>query len=75
MDRIEDWVEKLLISSGVAEGVAPEIRLVSLLVALGVFSTVAFWITRTFIPKHPSNGMIYWPIIRFLITWLILFQL
>lgn len=52
MDRIEDWVEKLLISSGVAEGVAPEIRLVSLLVALGIFSTVAFWITRTFITKY-----------------------
>jgi miniconductance mechanosensitive channel len=52
MDRIEEWVEKLLISSGVAEGVAPEIRLVSLLVALGIFSTVAFWITRTFITKY-----------------------
>ncbi|HAC15023.1 MAG TPA: mechanosensitive ion channel protein MscS [Bacteroidetes bacterium] len=52
MDRIEDWVEQFLINSGVAESVVPGIRLVSLLFALGIVSSIAFWITRKVIIKN-----------------------
>jgi miniconductance mechanosensitive channel len=52
MDYIENWIEHLLISSGVSEGVAIYLRLGILLVCLCLVAGLAFWITKRIIVNY-----------------------
>lgn len=52
MDQIENWIEHILISSGVPEEGAIYFRLLILLSALGLVAGIAFWITKQVIVNY-----------------------
>ncbi len=52
MDYIENWIEHLLINSGVSEEAATYLRLTILLVCLCLLAWVTFWLTKKFIVNY-----------------------
>jgi len=52
MDYIENWIEQLLIGSGVSVEVATYLRLLILLGCLFIVAGIAFWITKRFIISY-----------------------
>ena len=64
MDQIENWIEHLLINSGVSEEVATYIRLAILLVCLCLVAGITFWLTKKIIVNY-----IYRIIRKSPITW------
>jgi len=64
MDQIENWIEHLLVSSGVPEESAIYLRLTILLICLCLVAGITFWITKKIIVNY-----IYRMIRRSPITW------
>jgi miniconductance mechanosensitive channel len=64
MDYIENWIEHLLISSGVSEEAATYLRLITLLVCLALLAGLTFWLTKRIIVNY-----IYRLIRKSPITW------
>ncbi|WP_026968291.1 mechanosensitive ion channel family protein [Algoriphagus terrigena] len=64
MDQIENWIEHLLINSGVSEEVATYLRLAILLVCLCLVAGITFWLTKKIIVNY-----IYRMIRKSPITW------
>lgn len=52
MDYIENWIEHLLINSGVSEEAATYLRLTILLVCLCLLAWITFWLTKKFIVNY-----------------------
>jgi len=64
MDQIENWIEHLLVNSGVSEEVAIYLRLAILLVCLSLIAGLTFWLTKRIIVNY-----IYRMIRKSPITW------
>ena len=46
MEKIDSWIEKVIINLGVSEGAAPYIRLLVLLLVIALLAWLFFFITK-----------------------------